>query len=102
MLCKLWLLLLPCSIFCTLVNKVGNDGADRLAGQGADEHMALIGLEHELHERRNKAKGRQRCMAHILQVRDRDLALLPWSVVGPPVGHLARSLNRRPVVPDPP
>ena len=86
----------------TMEDKVGNDGADHLAGQGADEHMALIGLESELHERRNKAKGRQKRMAHILHVRDRDLALLPWSVVGPPVGHFARSLNRRFVVPDPP
>mgnify|MGYP001147744667 CR=1 FL=1 len=74
--------------------KVGNAGADRLAGQTANMHVPLIGLEQRARERKAQARKRHRLMLKILEERDSMYQELPASVVGPP-NQFQRNMRRR-------
>ena len=74
--------------------KIGNAGADLLAGAGADMHDALVGLEERARNRKAKARKRHRLMVQILEERDLMYQELPQNVVGPP-NRFLRNVRRR-------
>ena len=86
---------------CSLADKVGNDQADKLAGQGADLHQAMIGMEAAAQERLELAKQVHKRMVDILMDRESGLSELPSHVVDPPAGRFARRVARRFDPPDP-
>ena len=77
-----------------LCDKIGNAHADRLAGEGADQHQAMISLEEDAQARLEHTKALQMKMLDVLLDRDLGLSELPAHVVDPPFGRFMRGSLR--------